>query len=204
MATRAAHGTGASALVRTETRPLDEIGPLNAEDTVQGLAMAARRGRPFQRGNGAARGRKPALASVAGMPLDAKDPLYRRALGWARRYRAQRIRELTIQHGGALSSGVCAMLTSSSLDMAASRYLTALSAATGDQQAMVTASRLAQSSRQLELTALDIAEREGKARPRGPSLLDIEFARTLAENAKAAEAADASNDDDETGGTDAR
>ncbi|HLK40595.1 MAG TPA: hypothetical protein VKU41_27775 [Polyangiaceae bacterium] len=168
MALRAAHGTGADALVRVETTPPDELPPLDAQDTAQGLASADRRGRPFERGNRAAAGRRPALATVCGMPLDASDPAYRKALGWARRYRGRRVRELTIQHGGALSAGVCAMITSSALDMAASRYLAAKAAQTGDVALMLTASRLAQSSRQQELTALEVAQREGAARPRLP------------------------------------
>jgi hypothetical protein len=166
MSLRKGHGTGADALLRVETLPADELPRLNAADTAEGAAMAQRRGRPFEPGNGAARGRRPALASSAGIPLDATDPLYRRALGWARRYRRRRVSELARDHGGSLSSGVCGMLTSSALDMAASRYLTALAASTGDHSLMLTASRLAQSSRQLELTALELASREAAVRPK--------------------------------------
>jgi hypothetical protein len=165
MALRAAHGTGASALVRVETAPPDELPALNASDTGEGLASLSRRGRPYERGNRAAAGRRPALASAAGIPLDASDPMYRRALGWARRYRRRRVSELAVQHGGEVSSGVCAMVTSSALDMAASRYLTAKAAATGDTALLALASRLSMASRQTELTALEIAAREAKARP---------------------------------------
>lgn len=168
MTLRRAHGTGADALLRSERRPLDEIPCTNANDTATGLALARVRGRPFVRGNRAAAGRKPALASAAGIPLDATDPAYRRALGWARRYRRRRVHELTVQHGGELSTAVCGMITSSALDMAASRYLSALAAKVGDPALMVTASRLAQASRQMELTALDIAQREAVARPKQP------------------------------------
>ena len=163
---RKAHGTGAAALLVSERRPLDEIPALNAGDTVAELAERDRRGRPFERGNRAAVGRRPALASAAGIPLDASDPMYRKALGWARRYRRRRVAELSIQHGGALSAGVCAMITSSALDMAASRYLSAIAAQTGDPATMAVASRLAQSSRQQELTALDVAQREASTRPK--------------------------------------
>lgn len=170
---RAAHGDGAHALVRVETAPVDELPALNADDTAQGLAMAQRRGRPFERGNSAAAGRKPALATACGMPLDAGDPAYRKALGWARRYRGRRVRELAVQHGGELSAGVCAMITSSALDMAASRYLAAKAAQTGDAAMMMTASRLAQSSRQQELTALEVAAREAAVRPSGDAVDEI-------------------------------
>ena len=166
MRLRRAHGTGASALVRVETAPADELPPLNASDTGAGLASAARRGRPFERENRAAAGRRPALASAAGIPLDASDPLYRRALGWARRYRRKRISELAVQHGGEISSGVCGMLTTAALDMAASRYLTAKVAAGGDLALLKLASQLGQAARQTELTALEIASREAKSRPR--------------------------------------
>ncbi len=168
MTLRAAHGTGANALVRVESQPVDELPPLNARDTAEGVASATLRGRPFQRGNSAARGRRPALASSAGIPLDAADPDYKRALGWARRYRRRRCSELARDHGGSLSSGVCGMITSSALDMAASRYLAAKAAENGDPALMVQASRLAQSSRQLELTALELASREAAARPKAP------------------------------------
>lgn len=168
MVMRRAHGKGADALVRVERKPLDEVAPLCAEDTEAALASAAKRGRPFEPGNAAAKNKRPALASVSGMPLDAADPAYKRALGWARRYRGRRVRELAVQHGGELSAGVCAIVTSSSLDMAASRYLSGLAAKTGDPALMIQASKLAQSSRQHELTAIELASREAAARPRGP------------------------------------
>lgn len=170
MALRTAHGTGADAVIRVETLPIDELPPLNAEDTLAGIALAKERGRPFERGNKAGAKRKPALVTIAGMPVEAADPDYKRALGWARRYRGARVRELAIQHGGALSAGVCGMLTSSALDMAASRYLTGVAAKTGDAEAMLRASKLSQSSRQLELTALEMASREAQARPSRPAM----------------------------------
>lgn len=169
---RRAHGNGASALLRSERRPLDEVPAMNAEDTERGLEAARVRGRPFTPGNAAAKNRKPSLASVGGMPVDAQDAEYKKCLGWARRYRARRVRELTVAHGGELSAGVCAMLTSSALDMAASRYMTSLGARTSDPAMMVTASRLAQSSRQQELTALDMAEREASARAKSAGPVD--------------------------------
>ena len=165
MSLRKAHGNGAKALVRVESAPVDELGALNATDTTAGRALVAGRGKPFERGNRSAAGRKPALASVAGMPTGAKDPRYARALRWARTFRRQRVRELTVQHGGALSSGVCAMLTSAALDLAGARYLTAVNAdrETPVPDSMRLASQLHQSGRQLELTALEIAKREAES-----------------------------------------
>ncbi len=172
MALRRAHGTGADAVARVETLPVDELPPLNAADTAAGLAMRKARGRPFTKGNRAASGRKPAIASAGGIPLDSRDPDYQRMLRWARAYRGHRVRELGVQHGGDLSAGVCAILTSAALDLAASRYLTALAAKRGSPpmiaKVAAIASKLAMAARQQELTALEIASREAAARPRGP------------------------------------
>lgn len=169
MTLRSGHGGSGKHLVVVETRPVDELGALNADDTVQGLAITSRRGRPFQRGNRAAAGRPPALASSAGMPLDAADPLYKKCLAWARRYRKHRIKELAIQHGGDVSSGVCSLITSASLDMAASRYVTARVAAGGNPADLKLASQLGQAAKQSELCALEIAAREAAARPQMPT-----------------------------------
>ena len=102
------------------------------------------------------------------MPLDASDPDYQRALRHARRYRDRRVRELATQHGGELSAGVCALLTSASLALAASRYLAVVAAKTGDTDAMSKSTKLALDARQLELTGLDIADREKNTRTRVP------------------------------------
>lgn len=163
MTLRAAHGNGADALLRSERRPLDEIPPLNANDTAAGLALAANRGRPFTPGNRAAAGRKPALA-LLGVPVDAADPRYRRALRKAAAYRQRRTRELAIQHGGYLGAGPAAMLASSALALAASRVLHELAAETLDADLFVKAAQLADKARQQELTAVDLADREAKAR----------------------------------------
>jgi hypothetical protein len=169
---RKAHGAGAPALLRVETPPIDELAAPNASDTVQGLAEAKRRGRPFEKGNVAAKGRKPMLA---GLGLDASDPRYRRALKKAERLRQRRVRELAVMHGGYLSAGVAAMLGSSARALASSLVLHELAderlkagTAKANREAanlLAQAARLADSSRQQELTALAIAEREAKSRP---------------------------------------
>jgi hypothetical protein len=162
MTLRTAHGVGVDALVRVETLPVDEL---------PALPVAPQRGPGFQKGNRHGKGRKPVLACSGGMPLDAKDPTYKRCLAQARRYRRARIRELSLQHGGEVSAGVSAMITSASLDLAMSRYL-ATRAAMGDKSAIASSSRLAATARQLELTALEIASREaaGRASHSPPSL----------------------------------
>jgi hypothetical protein len=63
---RTAHGTAAEggAMLTAETPPLDEQPPPNPALTAQGLALARVRGRPFQLGNTAAKGRGPSLTRV--------------------------------------------------------------------------------------------------------------------------------------------
>lgn len=163
MAYRKAHGTGAPAGLRTETRPLDEIPPPNAEDTAAAAAMVAQRGRPFQRGNQAAKGRRPALAGL-GIPLDAQDPRYRSALRKANVYRRRRCAEVARLYGW-LSAGAAGMLGSAALAMAASRYLYQVAAEDGNVSLLPVAAALADKARQAENTAIDLAEKEKASRP---------------------------------------
>jgi len=159
---RSAHGTGAGALLRAERPPLDEHRPLNAEDTAAGLALRAQRGRPFQRGNQAAKGRKPTLCAL-GVPVESSDPRYRRAMRKARAYMQRRARELAIQHGGDLGAGPSAMLAHAARATAASVLLYELGSKTLDAALFAQAARLADSARQQELTAVALAEREASA-----------------------------------------
>lgn len=170
MTLRRAHGKGAGAILRAEVRPLDEIPPPNAEDRDHALALAERRGRPFTRGNRAASGRRPALA-LLGVPLDASDPRYRAAMRKADRYRRRRVRELTVQSGGFLGSGVAALLATSARALAASTVLYTLAGealARGEHKTsadlMTSGARLGDAARQAELTAVGLAEREASAR----------------------------------------
>lgn len=169
---RTAHGAGADALVRVETPPLDEVPIPNEHDTAVGLAETKRRGKPFEKGNAAARGRKPMLA---GLGLEASDPRYRKALAKAERYRQRRCRELAVSHGGYLGVAPSAMIASAARALASSLVLTELAdqlLAVGSSKSnkaaanlLLQAARLADSSRQQELTAVALAERESKARP---------------------------------------
>jgi hypothetical protein len=158
---RTAHGNGADALLRVETPPLDEIP--NANRTAQGLAVRAARGRPFEPGNAAAKGRKPKLAR-AGVDAPQADPEWSRYETQGRRYTQRRCRELAVQHGGTLGAGPSAMLASAGLALAASRWLYARAAVDGDADLFKKAASLADSARQQELTAVALAEREAAAR----------------------------------------
>jgi hypothetical protein len=168
---RAAHGAAATlgALLVSETPPLDEVPPPNAEDTERGLALAKKRGRPFQADNTAGANRKPALA-LLGVEIDAADPRYRKALRKASSYRQRRIRELAMQHGGTLGAGPSAMLASSALALAASRMLYELAGESLDAELFVRAAKLADSARAQELTAVALAEREAASRPRANAI----------------------------------
>lgn len=158
--TRKAHGNGAKALLRAETPALDELRPLNAADAERGNAVVNARGKPFERGNKAGANRKPGLA-LLGSPVDSADPRYRRALRKAKSYMRRRATELAVQHGGTLGAGPSAMLANSALALAASRVLYELASETLDPDLLSKAAALADKSRQQELTAVALAEREG-------------------------------------------
>jgi hypothetical protein len=182
-----AHGAGAPALLRARTPAIDEVTLPNASDTEQGLAIAERHGRPFELGNAAAKGKRPTLASL-GIPIESCDPRYRSAVRKAKRYVDRRRRELTIMHGGELGAGPCAMLASSGLALAGSRLLYQLAGETMDTGLFAQAARLADSSRQQELTAVALAEREAHARADDDQAdlraRQAEFQRKLAERQK--------------------
>lgn len=164
---RSAHGTGADALLRAEVPPLDELVPLDAEVARQGDAAVCARGRPFQRGNKAGENRKPGLA-LLGSPVDSCDPRYRRALRKAKSYMVRRQHELSAQHGGTLGAGPSAMLANAALALASSRVLYELGSETLDADMLKSAAGLADKARQMELTAVALAEREAAARPKAP------------------------------------
>ena len=119
MSLRTGHGKGRGA-PRIEVRPLDEISAPNADATATNLATRRARGRPFEPGNAAARGRKPALALL--VPCDSSDPEYCRLMRQASRYRRRRAGEGGERGGreggselaaayGYLSSGASSLLS---------------------------------------------------------------------------------------------
>jgi hypothetical protein len=111
------------------------------------------------------KGRKLKLASI-GIPkhlLDQADPLYSVCLKDAQKYRKYRARELCVAHGY-VSAGANALLSSAALALAASRFVYAKVAETGEIGLLKLASQLADSARQNELTAWEMAAREGTAR----------------------------------------
>jgi hypothetical protein len=171
MALRTGHGTGAG-VPRVEVLPPDELATPNAHDTAANLASSARRGRPFERGNRAAAGRRPRLA-LLGVSVDATDPRYALALRRAGRYRRRRCAELAAVHGY-VSAGAGSLIASASLALCASRYLYEVAAGTGDPDTLRRASALANDARQGELAAWELASREAAARKdSGQEMVDL-------------------------------
>lgn len=117
---------------------------------------------PIERVPGAGKGRKTKLAAFGLSPsvIAAGDPEYSACLFQANKYRKTRMKELAQLHGH-VSAGAGALLASASLALASSRYLYQKAAADGDSTLLKQASQLADSARQSELAAWELASREG-------------------------------------------
>ena len=132
--------------------------------------------------------------------LDMGDPRYSAALYQANKYRKVRMKELCKLHGH-VSSGAGALLSSASLALGASRFLYERVAETSDaiQQGVYLkqAAQLADSARQAELAAWELAAREGSLRRRqeaitsGQPWLEVQVPHTMAGRKKNAARHDA-------------
>lgn len=144
----------------------DELPATNAAETAANLAERRRRGRPFERGNQAAKGRRPALA-LLGIEVEAADPVYQRMLRHAHRYRRRRVSELHAVHGY-VSAGAAGLLASAALALAGSRYAYALAAKGGKEAAswLKLGATLADSARNAELSAVEVAKRDAAGKPK--------------------------------------
>ncbi len=96
--------------------------------------------------------------------IDQSAPDFRTFARWGLRYGAHRRRELAELHGGTLSAGASAIIESAAQAMAASRFLQWRASQTGDPSLFAQAARLAQTARQNELAAWELASREAQAR----------------------------------------
>jgi hypothetical protein len=172
MALRTGHGTGAG-VPRVEVLPHDELPAVNANETAAHLAERRAKGRPFERGNRAAAGRRPKLA-LLGVSVDAADPRYALSLRRAGRYRKRRCSEIAAVHGY-VSAGASSLIASASLALSASRYLYEVAAETGDADTLKRASALANDARQNELAAWELAAKEAAARPAATDVLPPGF-----------------------------
>lgn len=108
------------------------------------------------------RGRKTKLAAFGLSPSIIKSgtPEYAACLDQANKYRKMRMKELAQLHGHC-SAGVGALLASASLALAASRFLYQDAAKDGDAATLKQAAQLADSARQSELAAYELASKEG-------------------------------------------
>jgi hypothetical protein len=168
---RTAHGTGAEALVRVETAPVDEL-PEGVPDDARsasprdrGAAGRFAAGNTLARQGGRAKRGKSRLTArlgLAELPDDSTFAPYRRAAATFRRVQCS---ELARSIGG----GVCgpapsSIVASAALALAWSRWTSDQAAATGDPDLAAKALRMADTSRQMLLTAHELAAREAKAR----------------------------------------
>lgn len=172
MTLRKGHGTGRG-VPRIEVLPADELPPVTPALTVRPERGPDGR---FLPGNTAARSQRvrPGPRGTGALKADPAFAVYER---WGKRYAAHRRGELAKAHGGAISAGVGALVESASLALAASRYLAALAAQTGDAELFKRSSALANDARQNELAAWELASREAKVRPKSatvPFWLDAE------------------------------
>lgn len=157
---RKAHGNGAKAVLRTELPPIDEFGCANAGDTARGMAVYAARGRPFEPGNEAASNRPPKLARIAPAEPTAH-PLWRsKYRHQASRYARRRVAELAIMFGGKVSVAVQRLVGLAAKQAAASDLLYELAMTELDTTTIMQAAKLADMSRQAELTAIGLARLE--------------------------------------------
>jgi hypothetical protein len=151
--------------VSPECPVADELSP--ASNDIEEEIRRRSRNPKYNPNGGQPKGRRLKLA-VMGVPthvLDKADPMYAQALRDAARYRKYRARELSLAHGY-VSAGASSLLTTASLALAASRFLYTKVAETGEIALLKTASQLADSARQNELAAWELAAREGTARKR--------------------------------------
>jgi hypothetical protein len=169
VALRSGHGTGAGS-PRIEVLPPDEL-PF-ATPTITAPIERSQDGR-FAPGNTVARAKRVRPGVRGSLGLSKTDPRYTAFARWGARYGAHRRRELASAHGGTLSAGASAIIESAAQAMAASRFVQALAAETGDPELFKQAAALASTARQHELAAWELAAREAQARPRGKSLADL-------------------------------
>jgi hypothetical protein len=141
------------------------------------------KGAPRSRAGGRATSGKSRLASRLGLrhvPDDAAFAPYKRAASSFRRAQCGSLASAV--GGGYCGPAPSSMVASAALQLAWSRYFSDVAAGGGDPELALTASRLADASRQNLLAAHELCAREAKARP-GPSRLDQVVAEMTAEGA---------------------
>ena len=172
MALRNGHGKGAG-VPRIEVMPADEL-PEGVPDDAReespsdrGERGAFAPGNSLARRGGLARRGKTRLAermSLTALPADSTFRPYKAA---AVSFRRAQCAELARTIGGGVCGpGPSSMVASAALQLAWSRYLSDVAAASGDAELAGRASKLADASRQNLLAAHELCAREAQARPR--------------------------------------
>lgn len=176
MPLRTAHGTGASALIRVETAPADEL-PEGVQAPPQDDARGERRpdgtfapgARTIQSAGGRATRGKTRLAAklgLASLPEGTAFAPYRRAAATFRRVQCAELARTV--GGGVCGPGPSSIVASAALALAWSRYLSDVAAREGDAELAARAIRMGEASRQSLLTAHELCAREAQSRPKAP------------------------------------
>ena len=190
MALREGHGTGAGT-PRIEVMPADEA-MTGTPDTARQEHPSDRRERGyFAPGNSLARigGRatagKSRLAARLGLSKLADDSDFRPYKGAAATFRRAQCTALASSVGGGYCGpAASSAVASAALQLAWSRYLFDMAAATGNHELALTASKLANDSRQNLLAGHELCAREAVARPKkAPDLLGA-FRKTVDKSPK--------------------
>lgn len=171
-AKRVGHGTH-----RVQVAPAKQLpegipappGPVVERDP-QGRLLPGPGARHVAAMGGRARGESLRLKRLLGLSELPEDHPYQPYARLAADFRDHHMRELA-EHvgGGQVGSGPASVISTASLQLAASRYLNDLGVENGDAKLLGEASRLADASRQNLLAAHELVAREAKARKaRGP------------------------------------
>ncbi len=172
MALRRAHGRGASALVRVETAPVDEL-PMGLQAPLVATAGDERRpdgtfapgARTAQAAGGRAtrgKSRLTARLGLAALPAGCTFAPYRKAAATFRRVECAELARTV--GGGVCGPGPSSIVNSAALALAWSRWTSDQAAAKGDAELAAKALGMADRSRQMLLTAHELCAREAKAR----------------------------------------
>lgn len=147
-------------------KDLFQLSPM-AEDKKGRSKGLTSNGRPFEKGNKAARGRKPKLMMIGidTSSLDIHDPKYRSTLKRAEFYFKRRSRELCVAFGY-VSVGVSGILSTAALQLATSKYLMQLASEKVGRDNKQFASllelslKVSNQARQNEITAWELCAKE--------------------------------------------
>jgi hypothetical protein len=174
---RKGHGAGAG-VPRIEVLPADEQSqpvPADAPSLAgvtrrqNGTVDSSKAAKALGTLGGKVKARRVRLARSLGLnEVDASSEAFAPYKRSASAFRKHHCKAIADQAGGHCGTGPSSIAASASLQLAASRFLFDRASRTGDPADFITASRLANDSRQNLLAAYELAVREAQARPRAP------------------------------------